>query len=154
MPTSTPAAPRYALGTAALMIGSAANYFGDRMLGAHIEIWSGLSYFGAATLADIFVVPFLSGVIVAWVFGHGGKWLCYFPPFIVRGIAYAQLALARPELPPGSSVMNLILWGFFVILCVESAAFGGVLGEVFVRRVYHRPESVKAAERYRPADRT
>ncbi len=139
--------PRYALGSAALMIGSAVNYFGDRLLGTRIEIWSGLSYFGGTMLLDIFLVPFISGLAVAWVFGHGGKWLCYFPPLIVRLIAYAQIAILDPDLPPGSTQMNLILWCFFVILCVEAAAFGGILGEVFIKRIYTRSEAERLADR-------
>jgi len=137
--------PRYALGSAALMIGSAVNYFGDRLIGFRIELWTGLSYFGGALLLDVFVVPFVSGLAVAAVFGHGGKWLCYFPPLIVRALAYAQLALLGP-IPPQTSQMNFILWCFFVILAVEAAAFGGVLGEVFVRRIYSRSAAERAAD--------
>jgi len=29
-------------------------------------------------------------------------------------------------------------WGFFVILAVESAVIGGVLGEVLIKRIYGR----------------
>ncbi len=136
--------PRYALGSAALMIGSAVNYFGDRLTGFRIELWTGLSYFGGLLLLDVFVVPFISGLAVAWVFGQGGKWLCYFPPLIVRVIAYLQLALLGP-IPAGSSEMNLILWCFFVILAIEAAAFGGILGEVFIKKIYTRSEAAKRA---------
>lgn len=137
--------PRYALGSAALMIGSAVNYFGDRLTGFRIEVWTGLSYFSGMLLLDLFIVPFASGLAVGWVFGQGGKWLCYFPPLIVRALAYLQIVHSG-GLAPGSSVMNFILWCFFVILAVESAAFGGVLGEVFLRRIYSRPTQVRAAE--------
>jgi hypothetical protein len=141
--------PRYALGSAALMVGSAVNYFGDRLLDFKIELWTGLSYFGGLLLLDVFVVPFVSGLAVAWVFGHGGKWLCYFPPMIVRAIAYAQLALLGP-IPPGTSELNFIFWCFFVILAVEAAAFGGIFGEVFVKRIYSRPKSAKLADQITP----
>jgi hypothetical protein len=137
--------PRYALGSAALMIGSAVNYFGDRLLGFRIELWTGLSYFGGLLLLDVFLVPFISGLAVAWVFGQGGKWLCYFPPLIVRVIAYLQLAFLGP-IPPGTSELNLIFWCFFVILAVEAAAFGGILGEVFIKRIYSRPEAARLAD--------
>ena len=137
--------PRYALGSAALMVGSAVNFFGDHLLGFRMELWTGLSYFSGLLLLDVFVVPFASGLAVAWVFGHGGKWLCYFPPMIVRLIAYVQLAVAGP-LPPGTSEMNFILWCFFVILAVEAAAFGGVLGEVFIKRIYTRSAEARAAD--------
>jgi len=141
--------PRYALGSAALMIGSAVNYFGDRLLGFKIELWTGLSYFGGLLLVDVFLVPLLSGLAVAWVFGQGGKWLCYFPPLIVRALAYAQLAIMGP-IPPGTSQINFIFWCFFVILAVEAAAFGGILGEVFLKRIYSRPAAARLADQVAP----
>lgn len=138
--------PRYALGTAALMIGSAVNYFGDRLTGARIEIWSGLSSLSSGPmLLDIFIVPFVSGLAVAWVFGRGGKWLCYFPPLIVRCLAYAVTSLMN-DVPPGGRLQNPIFWCFFVILCIEAAAFGGILGEVFLKRIYTRPKAARLAE--------
>jgi len=138
--------PRYALGTAALMIGSAVNYFGDRLLGVRLELWSGLaSFFGGLTLVDIFIVPFISGLVVAWVFGQGGKWLCYFPPLIVRAIAYTQMTVFH-DIPPGTRPQSFIFWCFFVILVMEAAAFGGILGEVFLRRIYTRTEAQKRAD--------
>jgi hypothetical protein len=141
--------PRYALGSAALMIGSAVNYFGDLLVGFKIELWTGLSYFGGLLLLDVFVVPLVSGLAVAWVFGHGGKWLCYFPPMIVRALAYIQLAVIGP-IPPGTSELNFIFWCFFVILAIEAAAFGGILGEVFLRRIYTRPEAARLADQALP----
>lgn len=139
--------PRYALGSAALMIGSAVNYFGDRLLGVRLEIFHDIgTTFGMLSLLDIFVVPFLAGLAVAWVFGRGAKWLCYFPPLIVRCIAYAGLALGDGA-PPGSAILPLGWWGFFVILVMEAAAFGGILGEVFLKRIYTRSAAAKAAAR-------
>jgi len=129
--------PRYALGSAALMIGSAVNYFGDRLLGVQIELFHGIATFSGLWVLDMFVVPFLSGLAVAWVFGFGGKWLCYFPPLLVRCIAYAHVLFAE-DIPPGYSLIPLGWWGFFVILVVEAAAFGGILGEVFLKRTYSR----------------
>ncbi len=137
--------PRYALGSAALMIGSALNYFGDRLLGVRLELFHDIgTTFGGLALLDIFIVPFLAGLSVSWVFGRGGKWLCYFPPLIVRCIAYAELAFGG-ELPAGHSLLPLGWWGFFVILVMEAAAFGGILGEIFIKRIYTRSEAAKAA---------
>jgi hypothetical protein len=139
--------PRYELGTAALMIGSAVNYFGDRLLGVRLELFHDIgTTFGGLSLLDIFVVPFFAGLAVAWVFGRGGKWLCYFPPLIVRCVAYATLAFGG-QVPAGSSLLPLGWWGFFVILVMEAAAFGGILGEVFLKRIYTRSEAAKAASR-------
>jgi hypothetical protein len=139
--------PRYELGAAALMIGSALNYFGDRLLGVRLELFHDIgTTFGGLSLLDLFIVPFVSGLAVAWVFGRGGKWLCYFPPLIVRAVAYAGLAFSG-EVPVGSSLLPLGWWGFFVILAIEAAAFGGILGEVFLKRIYTRSEAAKAAAR-------
>jgi len=139
--------PRYALGSAALMIGSAVNYFGDRLLGVKLELYHGIATFSGLWIADVFIVPFIAGLAVAWVFGHGGKWLCYFPPMIVRCIAYADI-LFFEEIPAGSSLIPLGWWGFFVILVVEAAAFGGILGEVFIKRVYTRSQAAKLASQH------
>ena len=137
--------PRYALGSAALMIGSAVNYFGDRLIGVKMELWHGFFGLTSALLwVDVFLVPFVSGLAVAWVFGHGAKWLCYFPPLIVRCVAYAQLWYLG-DIPEGSRLIPLGWWGFFVILAIEGAAFGGILGEVFVKRIYSRSAAAKLA---------
>ncbi len=134
--------PRYALGTAALLIGSAVNYFGDRLLGVQIELFHGLSTFSMSWTVDMFIVPFIAGLTVAWVFGQGGKWLCYFPPLIVRAIAYLHVLLFE-TIPAENALIPLGWWGFFVILVMESAAFGGILGEVYLRRMYRHPGQAK-----------
>jgi hypothetical protein len=139
--------PRYALGFAAVLIGSSLNYFGDRVLGVRLELFSGLmTTFGVASLTDIFIVPFLAGIAVAWIFGRGAKWLGYFPPLIVRVIAYLHVLLLE-QIPPGAALLPFGWWGFFVILAMESAGIGGILGEVFVKRIYSRTAAQKLADR-------
>jgi len=129
--------PRYSLGVATLMIGSAVNYFGDRLLGVTMELFRGLATFSFPWMLDVFLLPFLVGLLVSWIFGRGGKWLCYFPPAIVRMVSYASIYFSG-SVPPGSRLIPLGWWGFFVILAVESSAIGGVLGEVMIRRTYGR----------------
>ena len=127
------------------MIGSAVNYFGDRLLGVQMELWQGFSGLTSAVLwIDVFIVPFIAGIVVAWVFGQGGKWLCYFPPFIVRCVSYAHLRYLG-EIPAGTTLIPLGWWGFFVILAIEGAAFGGIMGEVFVKKIYKRSAQAKLA---------
>ncbi|HEX7155992.1 MAG TPA: hypothetical protein VF229_02190 [Burkholderiaceae bacterium] len=145
-----PGRPRIALGAAALMIGSAVNYFGDRLLGVKMELFHGLATFSFPWMLDVFVVPVLVGLIVAWIFGLGGKWLCYFPPLIVRCIAYAQIHYLT-GVPQGSSLIPLGWWGFFVILAMESAGIGGVIGEVMIKRTYGRSRPASAPARPGPA---
>jgi hypothetical protein len=128
---------RYTKGMAALLIGTSLNYFGDRVLGVRIELFSGLATFSFAWILDVFFVPFLVGFVVSWIFGAGGKWLCYLPPLIVRCISYAEI-LYITGTPHGSTLNPLGWWGFYVILAVESASIGGIIGEVMVKGTYGR----------------
>ncbi len=124
-------------GVAAVLVGCALNHFGDRLLGVQLELFRGLQTFSFAWIADVFVLPFVVGVVVAAIFGLGGKWLCYFPPLIVRLVSYAELAHAA-SVPAGASLLPLGWWGFFVILVMEAAAFGGIAGEIMVKGTYGR----------------
>lgn len=128
---------RYITGCIALIAGCLINYAGDRILGVDVELWWGLSTFGFAWMLDLFVVPLIAGIAVAVIFGLGGKWLCYFPPLIVRIINYFTLYYAD-SLPQGSQMLTFPLWILIVILAVEAAAFGGVIGEILVKRTYGR----------------
>jgi hypothetical protein len=128
---------RYITGCVALLAGCLVNYAGDRLLGVHPELWWGLGTFNLAWMLDIFLVPLIAGVVVAVIFGLGGKWLCYFPPLIVRIINYFSLYFAD-ALPPGAQMLTFPLWILIVILVVEAAAFGGVIGEILIKRTYGR----------------
>ncbi len=135
---------RLVKGIAALLVGCALNYFGDRLLGVKIELWYGLDTFSFAWVLDMFLVPFVAGLITAVIFGMGGKWLCYFPPLIVRVASYYTLSNSHH---PDLLVMGY--WGFFVILTVEAAAIGGIMGEIMNKRTYGRsaPETVYKGRR-------
>ena len=134
---------RLVKGIIALLAGCALNYVGDRLLGVNIELYYGLNTFSFAWIVDMFVLPFFVGLAVAMIFGMGGKWLCYFPPLIVRAVNYYLLAHAA-SLPEDSSLLIMGYWGFFVILCMEAAAFGGIMGEIMIKGTYGRsaPEAV------------
>ncbi|MCC6207957.1 MAG: hypothetical protein IT488_07375 [Gammaproteobacteria bacterium] len=128
---------RYITGGVALIAGCLVNYAGDRLLGVDLELWLGLSTFGIFWMLDMFLVPMIAGIVVAAIFGLGGKWLCYFPPLIVRIINYSVLYSAD-SLPQGAQMLTFPLWILIVILAVEAAAFGGVAGEIIVKRTYGR----------------
>jgi len=128
---------RYITGCIALVAGCLVNYAGDRILGVDVELWWGLGTFGIVWMLDIFIVPLIAGIVVAVIFGLGGKWLCYFPPLIVRTINYFTLYYAD-TLPEGAQMLTFPLWILIVILAVEAAAFGGVIGEIVVKRTYGR----------------
>lgn len=136
---------RYIMGMVALLIGMSLNHLGDRLLGVKIELFSGLATFSFAWALDVFFVPFLVGLVVAWIFGMGAKWLCYFPPLIVRCLSYAEI-LYLSGTPHGSILNPLGWWGFFVILAMESAGIGGIVGEVMIKNVYGRSRKVVPAD--------
>ncbi len=124
-------------GAVALLVGSLIIYGGDHLLGVQPELWWGLSTFSYVWMADIFLLPLISGVAVAVIFGLGGKWLCYFPPIIVRCLTYLNYIYYAP-LPEGAQLLTLPLWTLIVILVVEAAVFGGVFGEIIIKRTYGR----------------
>ncbi len=128
---------RFLNGLLALMAGCFVNYVGDKLLGVKMELFSGLSTFSFAWIVDVFVLPFFVGLLVAWIFGMGAKWLCYFPPLFVRCFSYAQI-LYFTGVPHGSILNPMGWWGLYVILAMESAAIGGILGEVMIKNVYGR----------------
>ncbi len=128
---------RYLNGILALMVGIMVNYLGDKLLGVRMELFSGLSTFSFAWIVDVFILPFFVGLIVARIFGIGAKWLCYFPPLIVRCFSYAQI-LYFTGVPHGSILNPMGWWGLYVILAMESAAIGGILGEVMIKGIYGR----------------
>lgn len=129
---------RFNKGVAAVLVGCAANHFGDRLLGVKIELFHGLQTFSFMWMLDVFVLPFVVGVLVAMMFGLGGKWLCYFPPLIVRLVSYWEVSHVAGGIPHGSSLLPLGWWGFFVILVMEASAIGGVIGEIMVKGTYGR----------------
>lgn len=130
--------PRYILGIIAILVGCIINFVGDHLIGVRVELYYGITdTFGAGWFSQIFLLPVLVGYSVSYVYGLGGKWLCYFPPLIVRTFAYIETMYFLGE-TPGASLMPAGWWGFFVILAVESAVIGGVLGEVLIKRIYGR----------------
>jgi hypothetical protein len=147
----------------AIMAGCLVNYVGDKLLGVRIELFWGLQTFNLLWFLQLFILPVFVGMSVSFIYGLGGKWLCYFPPLIVRLIAYyeTQYIIGVPE---GASLMPMAWWGFFVIIAIECAAIGGVLGEILIKRIYGRtakvaePSSLEEtrnqSEQHRPADKT
>lgn len=143
---------KYVTGLVALLAGMALNYFGDRLLGVKIELFSGLSTFSFAWILDVFFVPFLVGLLVAWIFGRGAKWLCYFPPLIVRCISYAEI-LYITGTPHGSNLNPMGWWGFYVILAMEAAGIGGIIGEVLIKNVYGRSKMSAPSDKQSVAEK-
>jgi hypothetical protein len=71
----------------------------------------------------------------------------------VRAASYFAIANHLTAIAPGSSLMPLGWWGFYVILAIEAAAIGGVIGEVMIKRTYGRSAPQKATESVPPIQR-
>lgn len=132
---------RFLAGLVAVLIGMSLNHFGDRLLGVRIELFSGLSTFSFRWVLDVFFVPFLVGLVVAWIFGRGAKWLCYLPPLLVRCLSYAEIYYISGT-PHGANLNPMGWWGFYVILVMEAAGIGGILGEVLIKNIYGRSATI------------
>jgi len=145
---------RVSRGAAAILLATAFNHFCDRVLGIRIEAFTGgIGYFSPLWVLDLFLVPFVAGLIVSLIYGFGGKWLSYVPSLIVRCISYFGILYHVIPLAPGSSLMPMGWWGFYVILAMEAAMGGGVIGEVVVKRTYGRSTGKKRVEQARPIQR-
>lgn len=121
----------------AITAGALVIYAGDRLLGIRLELFWGVATFSPTWSVDLFVVPFIAGMVVSMIYGLGGKLLCYFSPIIVRGISYIEM-VNYGELPEGVALLPLGYWVLVLIVAVEAAAFGGVFGEVLIKKVYGR----------------
>lgn len=128
---------RFLKGVVALILGCVLNYSGDRLLGVQIELFRSLQDFGGLWMLDVLVLPFFVGLLVAVIFGLGGKWLCYFPPLIVKSISYIETFYIS-GVPEGASLLPFGLWGMLVIVVMTVAAVGGVTGEIMIKGTYGR----------------
>jgi len=129
---------RFLKGVVALLLGCLLNYFGDQLLGAQVELYRGIQGFGPLWAIDVFVLPFFVGLLVAAILGRGGKWLSYFPPLIIRSLSYYEYFYHINSIPYGATLAPIGWWGFFVILAIESSAFGGIMGEIMIKGTYGR----------------
>jgi len=135
-------------GLLAILAGALVNYLGDLYLGVSLELFSGVATFSSIWAVDLFFVPFVAGLIVSFIFGLGGKILAYFSPIIVRGISYYQYNSGATPVPEGSILLELGFWILLVIVAVEAAAIGGVIGEVVIKKTYGRSPLSKIHKRY------
>ncbi len=134
---------RLAAGVAAVLAGMAVGALGDWISGVRLEIFQGMSTFTPAWMGDVFVVNFLVGLMVAAIFGRHAKWLAIVPPLLLRSISYLYLYFTMPH-PDFFLNLHLFYWGPTLILAVECANLGAILGEVR-KGVYRRKP-------YNPAD--
>ena len=129
--------------SAAVLTGTALIFCGDYLLGVNIEVFQGMATFTLPWILDIFLVPFVAGYVVAKMYGEkGGKWLACWPPLIVRGAGVLYMYLTDPQWNADFLYhLHLHYWALCVILAVEAANLGGVLGE-FKLGVYLRNDEL------------
>jgi hypothetical protein len=135
----------------AMLVGCLVNVLGDWLIGVRIELFWGLDTFNFFWFLQLFIWPVVVGISVSYIYGLGGKWIAILPPLVVRYAAYYQ-TVEFTGVPQGAELMPLGWWGFFVILAMEAAMIGGVLGEIMNKRVYgwkkaaHVSDGVEFAE--------
>jgi len=105
---------------------------GISLLGVRLEWFYGMETFSPSWVFSMSLLPFLTGIAVGVIYGFGGKYLAHFPPALVMGYAYYQSM--THVLPDGVYLLPWQLFGFYAILLMEFSAFGGVIGELFIRR--------------------
>ena len=121
----------------AIGAGALVNYLGDRLLNVRLELFWGVNTFSVWWVLDLFLVPFIAGLTVSLIYGLGGKLLCYFAPIVTRVISYVEIHYYA-DLPDGVFILPIYYWVMVLIVAIEAAAFGGVFGEVLIKRTYGR----------------
>ncbi len=135
------------MGMLAVIAGAAVMYLGDRLLGINLELYYGIDTFNPVWIVTLFFVPFVAGLVVSFVFGLGGKILAYIPAVLVRGFNYIYLDVSN-TVPSGATLLPIGYWLLVVILAVEAAAIGGVIGEIVIKKTYGRSDKRKLHRRY------
>lgn len=121
----------------AVVAGAVVIYIGDMLLGVKLEYFFGVATFSPLWVLDLFFVPFVAGVLVSYIYGLGGKILAHLPPLLIRIPSYYMLSNGA-AVPPGVEVLPMGYWILVVVISAEFAAFGGVVGEIIVKRTYGR----------------
>lgn len=124
--------------TVAVLAGAVVVYVGHRLLDVKLELFYGVATFSPSWVLALFLVPFVSGIVVALIYGLGSKILAHFSPLIVVGVSYYETYTNRGLLEDGVSLLPLGYWLFIVIVAVEFASVGGVIGEILVKKTYGR----------------
>lgn len=140
------------MGTLAIVAGAGVVLLGDYLLGVNLEVFFGIGTFSPIWVLDLFLVPFIAGIVVSMIYGLGGKILAYFSPLIVRVANYIQLDGAE-ALPDGVSILPLGYWILVIIVAIEFSAVGGIVGEIIIKRTYGRTkDKSKLHKKYQSAD--
>lgn len=139
------------MATIAVLVGAAIVYLGDKLLGVTLELFYGVATFTPYWVADLFLVPFIAGIVVSMIYGLGGKMLAHLCPVIVRVISYYELHNFT-TLPDGGVVLPMPYWLLVVVVSAEFAAFGGVVGEILIKKTYGRTAKHLLHRKYQKQD--
>lgn len=130
---------KWVRGVVSFIVACAIMVGGEYLLNTNLELWWGLDTFNWRWFIAVFILPFIAGTAMGLIYGLGSYWLCYFPPIAVRLASYFYYDLINPAaIPENASLLPMGWWGFFVILAFEAAAFGGVAGEILLKKTYGR----------------
>lgn len=123
----------------AILSGAAAMYALNQLLDVRLELFGDLtSYFHPSLFIGLILTPFVAGVIVSLIYGLGGKVLCYFPALMVYLFQYFSTAADSSSIPDDMRLLPIGYMGFIIIVAIEAAAVGGILGELWVKKTYGR----------------
>ncbi|MBI2778953.1 MAG: hypothetical protein HYX62_04115 [Gammaproteobacteria bacterium] len=129
------------MATIAITVGVIINVIGDRWTGVQLHLFSGIDYFTYDWAMSLFLVPFVAGLPVALIYGFGGKLLAFFVPFIVQGYKYLDVFYGYTAIPEGVRLLPLVYWLLVVLIAMELAGVGGLVGEIVVKKTYGRTPS-------------
>ncbi len=135
----------------AILAGALVIYLGDTLLGVRLEYFAGVATFSPLWVLDLFFVPFVAGVVVSSIYGMGGKMLAHISPLVVRIPSFYMLSHGEMP-PPGVEVLPMGYWLLVVIMSVEFAAFGGVVGEILIKKTYGRTPKERLHKKYQKAE--
>lgn len=141
-----------AVGSFAVAVGVLVILAGEHLTGVRMEFFWGVSTFNPAWVVTLFLIPCVAGLVVAFIYGFGGKLLAMFPPAIVEGYNYAQVEyfnIIPAFVPEGASLLPFIYWILLVVIAIEFGGIGGFIGEVVVKRTYGRTPKHLLHTKYR-----
>jgi len=104
-----------------------------RLFGVPVEIWTGVDTFTRAPwMANVALVPAVSGFVAGFICGDHGKWYGMVPVALVHPLEYFRL-LAHPG--PDAEVLGTGLFVFFMIVMLELGLMAGWGGEILRNRL-------------------
>ncbi|MEQ6340683.1 MAG: hypothetical protein M3A44_03295 [Gammaproteobacteria bacterium] len=123
---------------AAVTVGVLINVIGDSWTGVQLHLFFGIDYFTYDWAITLFFIPFVAGLPVALIYGFGGKLLAFFVPFIVQGYKYLDAFYGGAVMPEGARLLPVVYWALVVLIAMEFAGLGGLVGEVIIKKTYGR----------------